>query len=390
MDVIVVGGGVIGLFSAYYLARRGFNVSIVDAGYVKASRFNAGFIVPSFALITKFTLSDVFKAIAGRGPIRVSLPGPGLTWLWRAYRSVGLTGFAVRELGYRSLELYSELFSRERLDVDVARGVLALFLKRSDAEAFSRKVKGKLVEESELESLGYKGFEAGLLVEEEFALDPERLDDSMRGLLENYGVKFVDDRVLRVSGEERVKLSLARTGALEADSVVLACGSWTRGLTKPLGYDPGVEPARGLVVKLKLRDEIVEGPGLMEDYGVAVQQHPSTGTLRATGFFDLLGFNEIWAKSRVDWLLDKVRRHLARLGGVGFREAELSTGFRPCTPTMTPVVGFIPGNRRIVVATGHCRLGVTLAPATGELVADLIEGSKPGLSHEAIKELRPI
>ena len=388
MDVVIVGGGVIGLFSAYYLARRGFKVSVVDAGYVKASRFNAGFVVPSFALITKFTLFDVFKALAGRGPVRVSIPGPGLSWLLRAYRSVGSAGLiAVRELGYRSLELYSELFSRESLDVDVVRGVLALFLKMEDAEAFSGKVKGKLVEGRELEDLGYKGFGAGILVEEEFALDPERLDDSMRRLLENIGVKFLGDKTLKVNGERRVKLGLAKTGTLEADYVVLACGSWTGELTRPLGYDPKIEPARGLVVKFKPESRIVERPGLMEDYGVAVQQHQSTGMLRATGFFELLGFNENWDRSRVEWLLDKIRKHLARLGEI--RSVELSTGFRPCTPTMTPIIGFIPGSRKIIVAGGHCRLGLTLAPATGELVADFIEESKPKLSQEAIRELTP-
>ncbi|MDM7274504.1 MAG: FAD-binding oxidoreductase [Thermoprotei archaeon] len=241
----------------------------------------------------------------------------------------------------------------------------------------------------ELEELGYRGFGAGLLVEEEFALDPEKLYNSMKGLLENYGVKFVDDRVLRVSEDGRVRLSLAKTGTLEAGYAVIACGSWVGELTKPLGYDPEVEPARGLVAKFPLKETIVKGPGLLEDYGIAVQQHPSTGTLRVTGFFELLGFNESWTRGRVEWLIENVRRHLRGLEGVRVEGFELSTGFRPCTPTMTPIIGFIPGSGRILVASGHCRLGLTLAPATGELVRDFIEGSKPKLSQEAVRELKP-
>ncbi|MEM4822423.1 MAG: FAD-dependent oxidoreductase [Acidilobaceae archaeon] len=390
MDVVVVGGGIIGLFSAYYIVRRGFNVLVVDAGHVKASRFNAGFIVPSFALTTRFTLLDAIKALLGLGPVRVSIPGPGLSWLFNAYRSVSTTGLsAVRELGYRSLELYEELFSREHLDVDATRGVIALFLRREDAEAFSKSVRGDLIDSRELESYGYRGFEAGIFVREELALDPEKLHDSMIRALEDYGVRFINDRVLRIQEEEHVKLSLAKTGVIEADYSILASGSWTRDLTAPLGYNPRVEPARGLVVKMSVRGDIIGKPGLMEDYGVAVQQHKSTGILRITGFFELLGYSGNWSRSRVEWLLDKVRRHLAIPREVRFEELELTTGFRPCTPTMTPVIGHIPGTMKIIVATGHCRLGLTLAPATGELVADIIEGSKPKLSWEAVKELAP-
>jgi D-amino-acid dehydrogenase len=116
-------------------------------------------------------------------------------------------------------------------------------------------------------------------------------------------------------------------------------------------------------------EEIVSAPGLLEDYGIGLAQHDKT-TLRLTGFFEMVGFHKDFSEKRKNWLLERFKKHVTKSDQV--RIVQSGVGYRPCTPDQIPVIGRIPGYSNAYVASGHCRLGVTLAPATGNIIKAMI------------------
>ena len=125
---------------------------------------------------------------------------------------------------------------------------------------------------------------------------------------------------------------------------------------------------------------LVERPLLLEDYGIGVTQHNET-TLRVTSFFEMVGFIKAYGPARRKWLFDIVRRHVVDLSAL--KQIDEGIGFRPCTPDQFPLVGAIPGYDNVFIASGNCRLGVTLAPATAFLIKSMLEG------ESYLDELRP-
>lgn len=379
MRVVVVGGGLVGMFSAYYLAKSGHEVSLIDPGRrdVRTSVYNAGLISPSFSPLPVSGLTDLIVLSAGgHEAVRVSkrliLSSP--RWFYSLVKSVGRTDpRPLLELGEASLRLYEEFFRKEGVDVDLARGVVGLYYNRSEAENTAELMGGRFIDETECRELGFDNVAAGVLFPRDLSINPAKLYSALRSLLVREGVVLVPgEAVLTRSGDEAsVSVKGDRVGS---DYVVLSAGAWTTKACKRLGYNPMILPARGLVLLFDCGGERLLGrPGFVEDLGVGLVQHDEK-TLRATGFFELVGFNPRFGGDEVSWLVKQVGKHVA--GGSRVRLVEKGVGFRPCTPDSMPVIGRVPGYRNLIIASGHCRLGVTLAPATGFIVESLVSGRR--------------
>src|SRR5579862_5999303 len=151
MRVAILGGGVTGLFSAYYLRKDSHEVTVIerDSAVREASVYNAGLITPSFAPTPQLGLGMLLSStIMRRGALYFSL-GQVLrdpSWYWTSLRK-GLTGFEEKTIifGNASLELYREFFKAENLDPDIVPGVLGLYAKAEDAKNFAEKFGGKFV-----------------------------------------------------------------------------------------------------------------------------------------------------------------------------------------------------------------------------------------------------
>jgi len=125
---------------------------------------------------------------------------------------------------------------------------------------------------------------------------------------------------------------------------------------------------------------------ILEDYGIVVSPVREDLTI-VSSFFELKGFALEWSEGRLRWLKSVLSEHVPAL-----RDARLEgyqTGFRPCTPDMLPVVGELPGSKNIYLATGHCRLGVTLAHVTAELILSRLQGAKPELPVDVVEVVSP-
>ncbi len=392
MRVVVVGGGIVGMFASYHLVKAGHSVSVVDGTRegCKASVYNAGLLTPSLTPAPPMGLTRLISAcFKNVGPIRISPSQVAKNMGWFA-TALGSRAEAKEkilvELGLKSLQLYNVFFREESVEADVIKGVVALYLRQEDAKNAATAHEGHFLDRGEVSELGFTGFDGGVLFDEELSVNPRKLCDGLRKKLSEMGVAFIASEEAKLHTAGKKADSVVTEGEkLEGDIYVVATGSWSRDLCRPLGYDPKILPARGMVMMFHTGGAIVAGrPALLEDYGVAVAQHDSD-TLRLTSFFELKGFNDTFSESRKSWMLNVARKHLGRFGQL--RKMEEGIGYRPCTPDQLPVVGKVPGFENIYIAAGHCRLGVTLAPVTGYLIRALLDGE--GASEPFLGELDP-
>ena len=368
------------MFVAYYLRKDGYDVTLVDRDSVgrEASVFNAGLLTPSFAPTPQFSRTSLLRAILyASGPLYISprqiLSHP--SWYRIASRKA-LSGFEepILRLGQKSLELYRDFFESEGIDADIVKGVLGLYRSQADADAFCRKFGGALVTPDEIHRMGFRGMEGGVMLGSEYSVNPAKLFSAMRQRLRGMGVEIALGKEAGLKFEGARAFCMVDGDPVRADTVVVSAGSWTQTLLSPTGFNPQVVPARGLV---QIYDtggrSAVTKPVLLEDYGIGVVQHDET-TLRVTSFFEMVGLNRRFGENRKRWLADVMSKHVADLSK--FKLVDEGVGFRPCTPDQFPVVGRVSGYENVFVASGNCRLGVTLAPATAHLLKSVIEGTE--------------
>ena len=162
-------------------------------------------------------------------------------------------------------------------------------------------------------------------------------------------------------------------GAFEAAQVVLAAGAWTPQLTRGLGLRLPIEPAKGYSVDVERPADFPELPLYLGDAHVVLT--PLGDTLRLGSTLELSGWDMRVRPKRVAHLREGGRRAIGLPADGPVRQ--LWRGPRPVTPTACPVIGRVPGRDRVILATGHCMLGLSLGPVTGRLVAQLASGAMP-------------
>ena len=378
MRVTILGGGVTGLFTAYYLKKASFEVTLIerDSIFKEASVYNAGLLTPSFAPTPQLHFGTLLaSSIMRRGAIYFSL-GQVLrypSWYWTSLRR-GLTGFEEKtiKLGLASLDLYRQFFNTENLDPDVIPGVLGVYVRAADAKSFTKKFGGRLMEKGEIQALGLKQLDGGVDLENEMSINPRKLINQLYELVSKMGVEVFAGSEAKLTRKDGHAIIQLNDKTLETDRIVITAGSWTRQLCSQLKYEAQILPASGLAMIFDTGGKtLVERPLLLEDYGIGVTQHNET-TLRVTSFFEMVGFHKEYGPARRKWLFDVVRKHVLDLDAL--KRIDEGIGFRPCTPDQFPLVGAIPGCDNAFIASGNCRLGVTLAPATALLITSMLTG----------------
>jgi D-amino-acid dehydrogenase len=383
MRVVVLGGGITGLFTAYYLRKKGHDITIFDRKSETSftSIYNAGLITPSFAPAPPIGMAKMMRSVLGPSGAMYVSPGEILRntgWFAKALRT-GITRHEkdILELSKLSLSLYKEFFAEEGIhDVDLQQGVLGLYAQESTARAAAEQLSAKFVGPSEIEAKGYVGFGGGVALEQELAINPRKLVGAVTQKLKNDGVVIVDCKQTETArGQGKIDYVFADGRRVNGDAFVVVSGAKCRDLLGPLNYDPRLLPARGMVMLFETdRKDVVGCPALLEDYGIVVVQHNPT-TIRLTGFFELNGFEGAFSDARKRWLRETAVQHAPGLKDA--RLVETGVGFRPCTPDQLPLIGRVPGYSNCFVGTGNCRLGITLAPITGHILSSLISGEQP-------------
>jgi D-amino-acid dehydrogenase len=411
MRVLVVGSGVIGVSCAWYLARAGFEVVVVDreSGPGLATSFaNAGQISPGYA--SPWAAPGVplkaLKWLLSRHPPLIIKPGfraDQYLWLMQMLRNCTRGRYAINKARMMRLARYScdcldELRDELGLAFENRRlGTVQLFRTQSQLDAASNDI-------AVLEHYGvpFELLDRAGIVKAEPALvgvvdqftGALRLPDDQTGdcalftqaLAERSkaaGVEFrfnATVQALEVSGNHVTAVRI--DGKLErADRVVLALGSFTPQLLAPLGIRLPVYPLKGYSLTVPITDPTMAPTStvLDETYKVAVTRFDRR--IRIGGTAEVGGF-DLSRPQRRRATLEKVLADLYPRGGDA-REGEFWAGLRPATPDGTPVVGATRvGN--LYLNTGHGTLGWTMACGSGRYLADMIAGKVPQISSEGL------
>lgn len=402
--VVVVGAGIIGLCCAYYLRRDGHDVLVVDAD--KESRNgtsfgNAGMIVPSH-----------FVPLAAPGVIE-----QGLRWMrdpmspfyvkprfapeflrwglsfWRASSHARAERAA-------PLLLALNLASRDeylRLASDIPGG---FGLERNGLLMLCATEHG-LAEESVVAARARSlGLDAAVLGRDELAvlepdttlhavgavhyrsdahLDPGLFMQRLQRSLADDGVEFRWDTRIDALESRSGALTGVRSGSqvIAAEQLVLAAGAWSARLAAEAGARLLIEPGKGYSMTVEVGRTRLRTPAILSEARVAVS--PLGDRLRVGGTMELSGFHEGDSEPRVKGIIGSALRYLPDLDRAALEAAPRWRGMRPCTPDGLPYLG--PSRRypNLMVATGHAMMGVSLAPITGSLVADLVGGRRPAI-----------
>jgi D-amino-acid dehydrogenase len=222
-----------------------------------------------------------------------------------------------------------------------------------------------------------------VLYPDEAHCDPERFVSAVGEAAAEAGAKIrlgVEVLGLRRDGPRAMVVDTT-VGPVGAGTVVVAAGAWTPGVVRELGIFVPVEGGKGYHVDFEAEDGDPKVPVFLQEARVIAT--PLPGRLRIAGTLELSGLDLGVDRVRLEAILRASHRVL-RLRG--HRVIEIWRGLRPCAPDGLPIIGRPPGHDTVVLATGHAMMGLTLAPVTGRLVAEIVSGETP--SHD-VTALRP-
>ncbi len=409
--VIVVGAGHIGIACAHYLHAEGHDVTVVDQGRIggACSSANCGFIVPSHVLplttpdALATGLMSLFRPRAAfrvRPQLRPALFRWMLEFARRCNRSDMLAaGATLHALLEASAAEYRGLLQDPALDSEWQRkGMLFVFatdeglaefgetdsLLTSEYGLSAEHIAGEAL--AEFEPALLDGLAGAWFYEDDSHLRPDRLNASWAERLARAGVRFIEDCCLESvdSNGKHVAGLDTSTGQLEAEHYVFAAGAWSGGLASALDCRIPIEPGKGYSVTMTCPETMPSHPMLMPEKHIGVT--PFEDGYRIASMMEFAGFDASIPDYRIRQLQDSARPYLRE--PVGPEVVETWYGWRPMTWDSLPVIGRVPGFDNALLATGHNMLGLSLAPVTGKLIADLVAERPTDLPLEAVSPAR--
>ncbi len=403
--VAVIGGGIIGLLSAYHLRKRGADVIVIDKGKAgqACSVGNAGWLVPSIAgplPSPGLTLKSIKWLLRPDSPLYIkpaAIPSL-LGWLWRFNRHCNLkdyeAGFhAVAAFGRTTMSLYDELAADGVAFEMEQRAMLFLFhtetemrpvlddLRRLEQYGYTRPTELSGRELQQIEPALATDLQCGLRLEGDRYVEPETLCAGLAASLRDAGVEIREDLAARevIRNGERVTALVCSDGRVQADTFVIAAGAWSGRLAGQCGYHLPVQAGKGYSITVTNPAVEVHHPLYLEDAKIGCT--PFRGAFRIAGMMELSGVNLTLDRRRVLALERAVQRYVPN--ALAGESREEWVGMRPITPDGLPMIGRLPSCSNVYVATGHAMLGVTLAASTGAALAELI------LEGRSETDLRP-
>lgn len=407
-DVLVVGGGAVGVCTAYYLREAGYGVMLVDRGEIGsgASHGNMGLVVPSHSVplaAPGVVLQGLKWMFRPDSPFYIKpRPDPSLIrWLWafwkassedRMRRAIPL----IRDLSLRSLSLFDGLDKLEGVEFDYhRRGVLALYRTPEGMEEGEEELRllssyGLEIDELTPDGLAdtLPGLElnalGGLHFRQDAHLTPARFVHGLAAYLERQGVDVRPGTEVTGITKEKGRITAVHTtrGDVAAGDVVLTAGSWSAALGRLAGVSLPIQPAKGYSVTIRRPAAWPEQPFMLSESRVAVT--PMGDTLRIGGTLELAGMDRSINRRRVAAILDAVPRYLPSFDISAHEIVETWCGLRPCTPDGLPFLGRAPGIHNLIVAAGHAMIGVSLGPVTGQLVRQIVAGERSDIDLDLL------
>lgn len=401
-DILVVGGGIIGLACAYYLARSGRSVRIIEQATMGAgaSHGNCGLIFVSDLppLCAPGAIGhELVRTLRGTSPLSIK-PRPDLAlafWLLRfaancTQRHLNHAIKARDAILRVSGELFSDLFVDEDLACDFEqRGVLMAFTDPATMQGYHKT--NRLLEPFGLAATFHDRDEVrkiepalnervcgGWYHRADSHLRPEMLMTAWTRAARDRGVRINEDcRLERFDTRNGAVIGAqTRTGRFTADRFILAAGAWTPAIGRQLGLRIPVQPGKGYSITMD-RPAVCPGiPCYLFESNVVVT--PWQSGYRLGGTMEFSGFDDQLNERRLGNLERSAARYLQT--PLGRRVTERWTGLRPMSVDDLPIIDRMPDLDNLYIATGHGMLGLSTAPGTGRLIADMILGRQPSFN----------
>ncbi len=400
--VLIVGGGVIGLSTAYYCALRGFKVTVIERGQSNhdgCSFGNAGLLVPSHVvpLAAPGMIMLGLKYMLDPGSpfyVKPRLSRELFEWGWRFFRSanaghVKRAAPLIRDLNLASRECFQEFARMTGNDFGLKQdGVINLcrtsrgldhevkFAKLArqvglQAEVVDARGAAELLPGLQMNVVG------GVYYPQDCTLSPSRFMASIKRLLDERGVQFLWNTKLTgwcIDGDRIISAS-AGLGEFEADEFVMCTGSWTPIALRSLGIRLPIQAGKGYSLTLTHPPTMPKIGAILSEARVAVT--PMGDTLRFAGTMEIAGLDETITQRRVKRIIAAACRYLPDFSPDDFQGVTPWYGLRPCSPDGLPYVGRVHRYANLSIATGHAMMGLSLGPITGKLVAEALSGEQP-------------
>lgn len=406
-NIIIIGGGIVGLSTAYFLQKEGHRVTVIDKSDLTtgASFVNAGYITPSH-IIPMASPGKIAQGIkwmfdsASPFYIKPRWDTDFFKWSWYFHRSSTTAKVekaipVIRDINILSRGLFEDIKASGDLgDFQLERKGLLMIYKTDAAVEHemevAKKVKFLGLEVSELSKSQLDKIEPNIKIDAKGAIhyecdghtSPTELMPKLLAYLKEAGVQIK-------TNEEVLDLSLynGKIGQIEtskgkytADEIILAAGSWSGILAKKLNIKLPLQAGKGYRINVA-RPTGITMPAILMEASMAVT--PMREFTRFAGTMEFSGINNIIRKERVLAIANGAKKFYPELEITQEEIADARAGMRPVSPDGLPYIGKSAEIKNLTLATGHAMMGWSLGPATGKLVSEIIDGRKTSMDISA-------
>jgi D-amino-acid dehydrogenase len=399
----IIGGGIVGLSSAYFLQRAGFEVTVIEQGELQdgCSFNNAGMIVPSH-IIPLAAPGMIAKGIRwmfdSTSPfyVRPRFSKDLVRWGWEFYKHANAGHVAraipaLKELSFFSKTVYQQWAKELPFDFGYhERGLMMLYqsAEAEHEEAETAHLANQAGVEAHVLSLPeIQKMEPDVLVKArggvyypgDAHLTPAVLVRELIAFLKQSGVRFcTHTRVTGVVTErDQIKAVHTTAGDMEMDQWVLASGSWSGTLAESFGISLPMQAGKGYSFTLDPVARNTRIPSIFLEARVAVT--PMGSSLRFGGTMEIAGVNHDINMNRVKGIVDAIPRYYPEMKVSMPVKEKVWHGLRPCSPDGLPYIGRSKARTNVIVSTGHAMMGLSLAPGSGKLVGEIAAGEKTSI-----------
>ena len=400
--VIVIGGGIVGLSTAYFLQQEGHEVVVFDKSSMNsgASYVNAGYLTPSHivplaapGMITKglkwmFNSSSPFY-------IKPRLDRDLMDWGLKFMRSCSIKHVqrslkVIKDINVLSKELYHDFDALPQLDFHLEdRGVLMAFqslaAEKAEAEVMREAKKlgldVALIDRKQVHALQPEidmNIAGAYLYRCDAHTTPEIFMEQLKAYLLKAGVQIHQETTVQKLLQSGTKVTSVITDKRDfiGDEVVIASGAWSQKLLKPLGINLPIQAGKGYRLN-EAQPTGIAMPAILMESKVAVT--PMRGFTRFSGTMEIAGVNHSIQKNRVEAIAAAAANYYPGVSISQKTKDEAQCGLRPLSPDGLPFIGRHSKYKNLSLATGHSMMGWSLGPAPGKFIAELISDQKTSL-----------
>ena len=412
MHVIVIGGGVVGLCTAYYLRKAGMEVTVIERNNITdgCSFGNMGYISPShfIPIATPGIIAKGLKwMLSSSSPfyIKPRFSKDLFSWALHFYKSAN-----AKEVEKNAPHLNNLLQLSRELMVDIGKDLPGSFhltekgcwvlYKSAAAEAHEKELAEQALHfglrsvvctrqevqgrETEVEV----DVAGGVLYLDDCHLDPAAFMRTLFKATQQMGVKFwLNTEVIGFEKENgKINAVITDKSTISCDEIVMANGSWMGALSAKLGLRVPIQPGKGYSMVYENLEKNLQYPSILVDHRTAAT--PIDNWLRIGGTMELSGHSDNILPKRVMAIYNAFRKYYPSMKLPTPNPKKAWFGYRPVSPDGLPYVGRHPRQSNLLFAGGHAMLGVSAAAGTGQLIKEILTHQKPSIDLVAFRPER--